>query len=646
MSNYSRREFLSIAAAAGAAAVVPSVGLASPAHIAAGAETRTPLKPFPLSAVRLSAGIFREEAEINARYLDSLPVDRLLHSFRLTAGLTSTADPYKGWEDPTCELRGHFAGGHFLSAVALASATSGNDVLKSRGDQLVAGLAQCQKKIGTGYLSAFPPTLFDNLVAGKNVWAPFYTYHKIMAGLLDMYVLTGNTDALELCEGMAKWAGSDFWGIGVISTEQRMRMLRTEFGGMNEVLVNLAAVTKKDRYLEAARLFEQPTFLDPLAARRDELQGLHANTHVPKIIGAARSYEVTGDPRYRRIAEYFLDEVLSARNYAIGNTSVDEHWKSPAGHLEGSLAWANAECCVAYNLMKLERIVFGWTAETKWMDAYERALFNCRLGTQNAQGLKQYFFPLAAGYWRAYNSPEESFWCCTGSGVEEFAKFTDTIYFHRGADVYVNQFIASTLDWKDEGIGIEQITKFPTEQGTSLKIRCAKPHERAIHVRIPAWTTGATVKINGKNIEAVADPGSYLAVRRTWQDGDTLAIGLPMGLWQEQLPGDASVTSVFYGPVLLAANLGAGPADGPMKVIHSGSTIPKDLPKADKLPEVKVPEGKDTVKPEDWVQVDSAADLRFKAAAATGSIDVTAMYKIRDERYSVYWQTTNPKEQS
>ena len=154
------------------------------------------------------------------------------------------------------------------------------------------------------------------------------------------------------------------------------------------------------------------------------------------------------------------------------------------------------------------------------------------------------------------------------------------------------------------------------------------------------------MKINGKNIEAVADPGSYLAVRRTWQDGDTLAIGLPMGLWQEQLPGDASVTSVFYGPVLLAANLGAGPADGPMKVIHSGSTIPKDLPKADKLPEVKVPEGKDTVKPEDWVQVDSAADLRFKAAAATGSIDVTAMYKIRDERYSVYWQTTNPKEQS
>ncbi|MGA2085186.1 MAG: beta-L-arabinofuranosidase domain-containing protein, partial [Terracidiphilus sp.] len=222
------------------------VGLASPPRILAGAEARTALTPFPLNAVRLSAGIFRDEAEINARYLDSLSVDRLLHTFRLTAGISSSAVPYKGWEDPTCELRGHFAGGHFLSAAALAWATSGNDVLKSRGDQLVAGLAECQKKIGTGYLSAFPAVLFEHLAEGKDVWAPFYTYHKIMAGLLDMHVLTGNADALQACEGMARWAGEYFWGI---SAEQRQRMLRTEYGGMNEVLVNLAALTKKERYL-------------------------------------------------------------------------------------------------------------------------------------------------------------------------------------------------------------------------------------------------------------------------------------------------------------------------------------------------------------------------------------------------------------
>ena len=357
--------------------------------------------------------------------------------------------PIGGWEAPTCELRGHFNGGHFLSAAALASAASGNTDLKAKGDRNRRGMAQCQKKIGTGYLSAFPTDLFERLAEGKQVWAPFYTCHKIMAGLLDMYVLTGNTDALEIAEGMARWVGDFFWPIG---TEQRQRMLRDEYGGMNEVLVNLAAITKKDRYLDTAHLFEQPSFLDPLAARRDELQGLHANTHVPKIIGAARMYEVTGDSRYRQIAEYFLEEVLCARSYVIGNTSVEEFWKTPPGQLQGTLQWKNAECCVAYNLMKLERLVFGWTGEARWMDAYESALFNCRLGTQNEKGLKQYFFPLAAGYWRAYNTPEESFLCCTGTGAEEFAKFADTIYFNRGPDVYVNQFLASTLDWKEEGL--------------------------------------------------------------------------------------------------------------------------------------------------------------------------------------------------
>ena len=476
MIDRSRRNFLKTSAGTaglcfiGPSAFVRDLSADEPEHPSGR------LMPFPLASVRLAPGIFQEQEEINARYLDSLTVDRLLHSFRITAGIPSSATPYEGWEDPTCELRGHFSGGHFLSAIALALASLGNTDLKSRGDELVSGLGACQKKIGTRYLSAFPTELFEHLAQGKPVWAPFYTYHKIMAGLLDMHLLAGNTDALQIAEGMGQWAQEFMWDF---STDQRQRMLRTEYGGMNEVLANLAAVTKKERYLDAAHLFEQPSFLDPLAERRDELQGLHANTHVPKIIGAARMYEVTGDRRYREIAEYFLDEVLTARNYVIGNTSLDEHWKTPPDQLQGTLAWTNAECCVAYNLMKLERHVFSWTADARWMDAYERALFNCRLGTQNAQGLKQYFFPLAAGYWRAYNSPEESFWCCTGTGAEEFAKFADTIYFHRGSDIYVNQFIASTLDWKDEGLVLEQVTQFPHEQGTTLKIKSVAPGARA-----------------------------------------------------------------------------------------------------------------------------------------------------------------------
>jgi DUF1680 family protein len=413
---------------------------------------------------------------------------------------------------------------------------------------------------------------------------------------------------LQIAEGMAGWAQDFFVGI---SADLRLRILRDEYGGMNEVLVNLAAVTKKNRYLEIAHIFEQPGFLDPLAARRDELQGLHANTHIPKIIGAARMYEVTGDRRYREIAEYFLAEVLTARNYAIGNTSQDEHWKSPAGHLEGTLVWTNAECCVAYNLMKLQRHVFSWTGDARWMDAYERALFNCRLGTQNAQGLKQYFFPLAAGYWRAYGSPEESFWSCTGTGAEEFAKFADTIYFRRGSDIYVNQFIASTFDWKDEGIVVEQVTQFPREQGTTLKIKSSRPTLRTIHVRIPGWTTEeAQVKINGRPLEAMADPGSYLALRKTWHDGDTITVSLPMELRQEPLPGDDSVAAALYGPLVLAADMGAPPSDEAYRVIHSGDTVPKKLPAADPLPKVAADPG---AKTDQWIQVGSKEDLHFTA---------------------------------
>jgi len=641
MMNRSRRNFLKTSSGAASFCLFGKSAVAQALSHAGSEHPSGKLEPFPLTSIRLGPGIFKEQEEINARYLDSLAVDRLLHSFRMTAGLSSSATPYKGWEDPACELRGHFAGGHFLSAVALASAASGNATLKGRGDELVAGLAACQKKIGTGYLSAYPTELFEHLAQGKPVWAPFYTYHKIMAGLLDMYLLAGNTDALQIAEGMGQWAQEYFVGISI---DQRMRMLRTEYGGMNEVLVNLAAVTKKERYLDAAHLFEQPGFLDPLAERRDELQGLHANTHVPKIIGAARMYEATGDRRYREIAEYFLAEVLAVRNYAIGNTSLDEHWKTPPGQLKGTLAWTNAECCVAYNLMKLERLVFGWTADARWMDAYERSLFNCRLGTQNSQGLKQYFFPLAAGYWRTYNSPEESFWCCTGTGVEEFAKFTDTVFFRRGSDVYVNQFIAATLDWKDEGLVIEQVTQFPREQATTLKIKSTRSMPRTIHIRIPAWATqDAAVTVNGLALEAMADPGSYLALRRTWQNGDTIVISLPMQLHQEPLPGDGSATAALYGPLVLAADLGAAPTDEAYRIIHSGDTVPKNLPAASPLPNSGADSG---AKTDQWIQLESKQDLRFTTAGESGKYQLMPMYQIGDQRYSVYWQMQALKKQT
>jgi DUF1680 family protein len=577
-----------------------------------------PLTPIPMTQVRLLKGEVQTAAEINQQYLDSLATDRLLHSFRVTAGINSTATPYGGWEKPDCELRGHFNGGHYLSAVALSYASSGNDVLRKRGDAMVAELAKCQKANGNGYLSAYPPELFQRLVDGKKVWAPFYTYHKIMAGCVDMCIHTGNEDALRVAEGMAAWVQAYFEGV---SDETRQRMLRIEYGGMNEVLANLYGLTKKQRYLDTARLFEQPAFLDPLAAHRDELKGLHANTHVPKVIGAARMYELTGERRYRAIAEYFLDDVLAQRCYASGNMSQGEHWRGVAGDLKGSLEYENAECCVAYNLMKLERHAFAWSGEAKWMDAYERVLWNSRMGTQNARGLKQYFVPLAPGYWKFYGSAENSFWCCTGTGAEEFAKFNDSIYSYDGESVWVNQFLASELDWKEKKFGLRQETAFPAELGTKLTVKVEAPQMRTIRVRIPGWCAdGGSVKVNGRVLEAFGQAGSYLSVTRMWRDGDKVEVSLPMALWSDPLQGDETLQAAMFGPLVLACVMGDGPKDGPMK-IAGYDTVPKGLPKPEAAPVGAV-------------SVESASELRFKA----GAVSVKPLYKIADEKYGIYWQ--------
>ncbi len=483
----------------------------------------------------------------------------------------------------------------------------------------MAELAKCQKANGNGYLSAYPEGLFETLARGGKVWAPFYTLHKIMAGLVDMYVQTGNEEALQVAEGVAGWVEAYFQGV---NDDQRQFMLRTEYGGMNEVLANLAGITGRERYLHTARLFEQPAFLDPLAMHRDDLKGLHANTHVPKVIGAARMYELTGEARYRDIATYFLDEVLTERSYAIGNTSLDEHWRTDAGNLKGTLGYHDAECCVAYNLMKLERHVFSWTGDARWMDAYERSLWNSRLGTQDGQGLKQYFFPLAAGYWRHVNSPDASFWCCTGTGAEEFAKFNDSIYFHDGQSVWVNQFIASELTWKEKGLTLRQETAFPVEQGTTLRLKVAAPRRWTMHIRIPSWVAeeGGSVAINGHALEAFAQPGSYLSVTREWRDGDTVQVVLPMKLYAEGLPGDPALRAALYGPLVLAADLGAGPASGPLK-IGAYETGPKDP-------------GPAAAHPVGFPELVSAKELTFRAG---GSISVKPLYRIADERYAVYW---------
>jgi len=587
------------------------------------------VQPFPMPRVRLLDGPFKQGMEISTGYLRSLPNDRLLHMFRVTAGLPSPAEPLGGKERPDCELRGHFAGGHYLSACALTYASTGDDTLRRKANDLVAGLAACQNAHGNGYLSAFPEEFFDRLREGKQVWAPFYTLHKIMAGHLDMYLHSGNTQALETAERMAGWVGR--W-VAPLPDNHMQRILEVEQGGILETLLNLYAVTGKREYLRTAERFDHRSFFDPLAAFCDELTGLHANTNIPKVIGAARQYELTGDTRYRDIAAFFWKEITQRRSFCTGGTSNNERWLSPAGDFSSEIGQRNEECCCSYNMLKLTRHVFGWGASAQAMDYYERTLFNSRLGTQDANGMKGYFLATGRGWWKYYNTPFDSFWCCTGTGAEEFAKFNDTIYSHDRDGIYVNLFIASELNWPEKGIRLRQETRFPEEDTILITVHSDRPVRMPIRVRVPYWATnGGELKLNGQALAAFASPGSYVVVAREWKDGDRFEMKLPMSLHVAAGEGDPSQQAMMYGPLVLAGRLGDECLTHDMAYLGYSSDPPR-VPYA--VPEI-VPVSDD---PTGWIRPITGQPLKFRTVAQSKNYDVAPFYQVSGERYVVYWK--------
>jgi uncharacterized protein len=592
--------------------------------------------PFPLEQVRLLDGLFLDAAKTNQKYLLALPEDRLLHNFRVNAGLPSSAEPLGGWESPNVELRGHFTG-HYLSACALMYASTGDASIKARGDAIISDLAKCQSAFGNGYLSAFPESFFDRLQAGKGVWAPFYTLHKIMAGCLDMYTYCQNEQALAIAEGMARWTGH--WTNG-LSDEHMQRILKTEFGGMEESLYNLGAITGNWQYFGIGGKFEKPGFFDPLAQHRDELKGLHTNTHIPQVIGAARRYELTGDTHYREVAKYFFDEVTQERSYATGGTSNGEGWDTDAGDLSKGLSLWSEECCCGYNMMKLARHLYQWTADPRYFDYYERTLLNSRLGTQHPDdGSKMYYLPLETGYWKFFNSPVNSFWCCTGTGAEEFSKFGDSIYFHNDHDVFVNLFIASEVHWPEKGLAIRQNTRFPEQEGTEIIVSAAKPVEAGINIRIPAWAVdGGSVELNGKLLSAWANPGSYLEIRRTWADGDKLSVKLPMRFHAEPLLGDFLQQAAMYGPLVLAARLGSANLTREMQYdVDHGETQLAPQGKPEGSAEISV-KSREEMASGAWIQPVAGHPLTFQTVGQSETKTLIPLNRIFGERYAVYWK--------
>ena len=615
-----------------------------------------PLKaePFPMNQVRLLPGsVYYDAQEWNRGYMSRLAADRLLYTFRANAGLpVGSAKPLGGWEQPengqrSSELRGHFPG-HFLSATAQLAA-SGDQDAKAKGDYLVAELAKCQQRLGGKYLSAFPTTWWDRLDKGERVWAPFYTIHKIMAGMFDMYQLAGNQQALHVLEGMATWA--DEW-TAPKSEEHMQQILTIEFGGIAETLYHLAVATNNDRWAKVGDRFQKKSFVNPLASRRDELRGLHVNTHIPQAIAAASRYEISGDTRFHDVADYFFYEVTTARSYVTAGTSNAEAWLAPPRRLaaEWKLSANTAECCCAYNMLKLARRLYSWNPDAKYFDYYERSLLNHRIGTIRPKvGATQYYLSLTPGVWKTFATEDQTFWCCTGSGVEEYSKLNDSIYWRDREGLYVNLFIPSELDWAEKGFRLRQETKYPESPNTTLRVTAARPGALALRLRVPGWLQSSpTVKVNGKALDASASPGGYLTLHRSWKAGDKIEMELPMHLRAEAMPDDPTIQAFLYGPLVLAGDLGGeGLTEahivGPNLRVGAPNTEQFGSPlgptnSAPPVPEIEIPTFRTAgADPSSWIKP-TDKPLAFRTAGQKQDVTLVPLNSLFDRRYSVYWQ--------
>jgi DUF1680 family protein len=606
-----------------------------------------PIKEFPLSQVKLLDGPFKDAMERDIAWLKSIDIDRLLVAFRTTAGLPVTAKPYGGWEstkDDFNGIRGHFLG-HYLSACAKAFATTGDKEIKSRMDKIVGELAKCQDKYGNGYIGAFPESMFDDLNQGKKVsWVPWYTMHKLFAGLYDVYVYGSNIQVYQVLMKLTEWAKKKTDGL---SPEAMQQVLRTEQGGMTEVLANIYSVTQRPEHLALAQRFDHHYLLDNMAQQKDILTGLHANTQIPKMIGAAREYEVTSEADYRKAAGFFWDRVVNHYSSVTGGNSVGEMFKEP----DNLAAYVNVDCtdetCNAYNMLKLTEHLYSWTGDVKYVDYYERALINCILASQSPTkyesepaGMMTYHQPIKSGMWKRMNDPENCFWCCTGTGSENHVQYGKFIYSYDKEGVYVNLFIASQVYYPEKKMTIKQETGFPENSDIKLTfISTTTPTKWKVRIRVPYWATkGATVKIDGRAYPAKAEPGSYLVIDRFWTSKDVVEISMPMSLHKEAIAGNDNMIALMYGPVVLSGKLGN---EGLNKQVLFGLNGDQTFENLHVEP-ITIPKFKGiTDDLNAWIKPVPGKPLWFETVGKGVPNDVTLMpyYMQFFERGAIYWET-------
>ena len=603
------------------------------------------VEEFPLQEVRLLDGPFKHACDLDIQVLLQYDADRLMAPFFKEAGLPLKAEPFPNWAG----LDGHVAG-HYLSALAMAYASTGNTACKERAGYMVDELKACQDKNGDGYLGGIPGGMatWNQVKAGNGravgkLWSPWYNLHKMYAGLRDVYLYTGNATAREM---FLKFCD---WGLGVIAPlddKQMEAMLDTEYGGMNEVYVDAYEMTGDKKYLDAARRFTHHRLFDSMARRVDHLDNMHANTQVPKFVGFQRVAEVTGDSTYFTAADFFWETVARNRSLSFGGNSRREHFPSADHCIEYAEDREGPESCNTYNMLKLAEGLFRMRPEARYADFYERALFNHILSTQHpGHGGFVYFTPARPQHYRVYSAPNQGMWCCVGTGMENHVKYGKFIYARSGNDLYVNLFIASELDWKERGLTVKQETAFPSQADTRLTFALKKPSTFALHLRYPSWVAAGklSVKVNGKDCPVDARPSSYFTIERKWKDGDVVEMHMPMHVAMEHIPNVPEYVSVLYGPVVLAARAGdedlRGLVAGDSRWGHiaSGALVPvyetpfiignrKDI--VEKLNRMVPVEGKPLC---------YTVPGLFRVPQGKQEVMLEPFYGIHDSRYTIYW---------
>jgi uncharacterized protein len=613
------------------------------------AQDKLYLNEFPLKDVTLLDGPFKHARDLNIQTILQYDVDRLIAPFRKEAGLSEKASLYPNWEG----LDGHI-GGHYLSALAMNYASTGNSECKKRMDYMISELKACQEANeknnsdwGKGYIGGVPKSklIWSTLQKGdfaayRAAWVPWYNVHKLYAGLRDAWLYTGNEEAkiifLKLCD----------WGISVTSSltdTQMQSMLDTEQGGMNEVFADAYQISGDKKYLTAAKRFSHKMLLDAMAADNDNLDNKHANTQVPKAVGFQRIAEITHDKNYHEAGSFFWETVTGKRSLAFGGNSRKEYFPSVASYIDFVNDVEGPETCNSYNMLKLTEELFRVNPLAKYADYYERTLYNHILATQHPEhGGYVYFTPARPQSYRVYSAPNEGMWCCVGSGMENHGKYNQFIYTHNNDSLYLNLFIASELSWMGKGIKIRQETIFPDEEKTKFTVTEGSA-SFSLMIRYPSWVKDGALKItiNGSVISYKSIPSSYIAINRIWKKGDVIQVLLPMHNSIEHLPNVSSYVAIMHGPILLAAKTGTEDLKG----LIADDSRWGHIPSGKKLPVDKAPIiiEDDISKITNELVPTAGKYLTFTAPGLKMINPIPVVFepffRIHDARYMMYWMS-------